>query len=146
MIADLRNTFRVSFIMRETPTPIASAAELLTEVQSQDPALEWIRIDAFPRETVWKSPGKGEKPGNVRIRARSDGMTLKAIFDNGMFRPREPIHLEEHTQVEVVMPATAPSDADDPTGWKATEALSGFIDAPADTAEHHDDEYVGARP
>jgi len=146
MIADLRNTFRVSFIMSETPMPIAWASELLTEVQSrpvwdgasispadaqfplihldwheghgfvlqcfedeeswsyflvtglqfstpltevelggqalerwprelfvsaelatqalnhfldfgkQDPALEWIRIDAFPRETLWESP------------------------------------------------------------------------------------------
>jgi predicted DNA-binding antitoxin AbrB/MazE fold protein len=72
-------------------------------------------------------------------------MTLKAIFENGMFKPRESIHLEEHTEVEVVIPAMAPSDADDPTGWKATEALIGFIDdAPADTAEHHDDEYLGA--
>jgi hypothetical protein len=145
MIAELRNTFRVSFIMSETPTPIRSVLELLTQVQSrpvwdgasispegaqvplvhvdwheghgfvlqcyedeeswsdflvtsqdfsapsievelggqalerwprelfasaelatqalnhfldsgkQDPALEWIRIDTFPRETVWES-------------------------------------------------------------------------------------------
>jgi hypothetical protein len=143
MVADLRNSFRVSFIMSDAPTPIPSALELVTQVQSrpvwdgasispegaqfpvvhldwheghgfvlqcyedeeswsdflvtsqdfsapsievelggqalerwprelfvsaeratqalnhflqfgkQDPALEWIRLDAFPRETVW---------------------------------------------------------------------------------------------
>ena len=71
-------------------------------------------------------------------------MRVKAIYENGVFKPREPIQLEEYTEVEVVIPAT-PSDAYDPTGWKATEALIGFIDdAPADMAEHHD-EYLGAR-
>ncbi len=66
-------------------------------------------------------------------------MTVKATYENGVFKPREPIHLAEHTEVEVVIPAAAPRDADDPTGWKAAEALIGFIDdAPADMAEHHD--------
>jgi predicted DNA-binding antitoxin AbrB/MazE fold protein len=72
-------------------------------------------------------------------------MTVKAICENGVFKPREPIHLAEHTEVEVVIPAAAPSDADDPTGWKAAEALIGFIDdAPADMAEHHDQYLYGA--
>jgi len=72
-------------------------------------------------------------------------MRAKAIYENGVFKPCEPIHLEEHTEVEVVVLAAAPSEADDPTGWKATEALIGFIDdAPADMAEHHD-EYLGAK-
>lgn len=72
-------------------------------------------------------------------------MRVKAIYENGVFKPREPIQLEEHTEVEVVIPAAAPSDVDDPTGWKATEALIGFIDdAPADMAEHHD-EHLGAK-
>ena len=72
-------------------------------------------------------------------------MRVKAIYEDGVFKPREPIHLEEQTDVEVVIPAAAPSDADDPTGWKTTAALIGFIDdAPADTAEHHDDAYLGA--
>jgi len=72
-------------------------------------------------------------------------MRVKATYENGVCKPRESIHLEEHTEVEVVIPAAAPSDADDPTGWKATEALIGFIDdAPADMAEHHD-EYLGAK-
>jgi predicted DNA-binding antitoxin AbrB/MazE fold protein len=65
-------------------------------------------------------------------------MTVKAIYENGVFKPQEPVNLEEHTEVDVVIPAAATTDADDPTGWKAAEALIGFIDdAPPDMAEHH---------
>lgn len=71
--------------------------------------------------------------------------TVKAIYENGVFKPREPIHLEEHAEVEVLIPAPAPTDDDDPTGWKAAEALIGFIDdAPADMAERHGDYRSGA--
>lgn len=66
-------------------------------------------------------------------------MTVKAIYEDGVFKPQEPVHLEEHTEVEVLLPTAAITDADDPTGWKTAEALIGFIDeAPADMAEHHD--------
>ena len=66
-------------------------------------------------------------------------MTVKAIYENGVFRPQEPVHLAERTEVEVLIPAPTSPDVDDPTGWKAAEALIGFIDdAPADMAEQHD--------
>lgn len=72
-------------------------------------------------------------------------MTVKAIYENGVFKPREPIHLEEHTEVEVVIPEAVLSDADDPTGWKSAETLIGFIDdAPPDMAERHDEYLYGA--
>jgi hypothetical protein len=150
MIAELRNRFRASFVLSDAPVPIASASELLADVQSrrawdgaaiapadvqfprvhvdwheghgfvfqcyedkeawsdflvttrhfsppsiemelggqalerwprelfvsperatkalnhflehgkQDPALEWIRIDAFPRETLWEGRAQRE--------------------------------------------------------------------------------------
>ena len=73
-------------------------------------------------------------------------MTVKAIYENGVFRPQQPIDLKEHTEVEVLIPARSLPDADDPTGWKAAEALIGFIeDAPADMAENHDG-YLYGRP
>lgn len=66
-------------------------------------------------------------------------MTVKAIYEDGVFKPEEPVHLEEHTEIEVVIPVMASADVDDPTGWKAAEALIGFLDdAPADMVEHHD--------
>lgn len=72
-------------------------------------------------------------------------MTVKAIYENGVFKPQEPVHLEEHTEVEVLIPVPpSQPDAEDPTGWKAAEALIGFIeDAPADMAEKHDDYLYG---
>jgi predicted DNA-binding antitoxin AbrB/MazE fold protein len=64
---------------------------------------------------------------------------VKAIYENGVFKPKEPIQLEERTEVDVLIPTAARVDDDDPTGWKAAEALIGFIpDAPSDMAEHHD--------
>lgn len=71
-------------------------------------------------------------------------MIIKAIYENGVFRPHEPVNLEEHSEVEVMIPAPAAPDEDHPTGWKAAEALIGFIkDAPADMAEHHDQYLAG---
>jgi predicted DNA-binding antitoxin AbrB/MazE fold protein len=73
-------------------------------------------------------------------------MTVKAIYENGVFKPQEPVHLEEHTEVQVLIPVQPSTDADDPTGWKAAEALIGFIeDAPADMAEKHD-HYLYGQP
>jgi predicted DNA-binding antitoxin AbrB/MazE fold protein len=64
-------------------------------------------------------------------------MIVKAIYENGVFKPQEPVHLADRTEVEVS--ATIPIDADDQTGWKAAEALIGLIDyAPPDMAERHD--------
>lgn len=71
-------------------------------------------------------------------------MIVKAVYKNGVFKPLQPVNLEEHTEVEVVIPTPAALHPDDPTGWKAAEALIGFIeDAPADMAEHHDDYLYG---
>ena len=38
------------------------------------------------------------------MRLEGDPMTVKAIYENGVFRPREPVYLEEHTEVEVFDP------------------------------------------
>ena len=70
---------------------------------------------------------------------------VKAIYEDGVFKPTEPVHLQEHTEVEVLVPTPAPSD-DDPTGWAAARALIGFIDdAAPDMAELHD-QYLYGRP
>ena len=73
-------------------------------------------------------------------------MTINAIYENGVFKPQEPVRLDEHTEVEVSIRTEVPVDAADPTGWKAAEALIGFIiDAPPDMAEHHDAYLRGER-
>ena len=64
---------------------------------------------------------------------------VKAVWENGVFKPKEPVDLEEKTEVEVLIPSSARPDEDDPTGWKALEELIGSIkDAPPDMAENHD--------
>jgi predicted DNA-binding antitoxin AbrB/MazE fold protein len=37
--------------------------------------------------------------------------TIPAVFDAGVFRPLQPVHLAEGTQVEVQVPTVAPSEA-----------------------------------
>lgn len=64
---------------------------------------------------------------------------VKAIYEDGVFKPKEPVDLENKTEVEVLIPTHAQVDDDDPTGWKAAEELIGCIkDAPPDMAENHD--------
>ena len=55
-------------------------------------------------------------------------MIIKAVYENGVFKPQDPVHLEEHTEVEVLILEKPSPDADNPTGWKAVEALIGFIE------------------
>lgn len=65
---------------------------------------------------------------------------IKAVYENGVFKPIEPVKLKEHTEVEVRVPAEARADDDDPTGWKAIDALIGIGQAVApDVSEKHDD-------
>jgi hypothetical protein len=68
---------------------------------------------------------------------------VKAVYENGVFKPKEPLQLQERTEVEVLIPAQSPAD-DDQAGWAAARALIGFIDdAPANMAEHHDHSLYG---
>ncbi len=65
-------------------------------------------------------------------------MTVKAIYENGVFRPKEPLPLKERAEVEIEIHETAQADEDDPRNFV------GFItDAPEGVplaAEH--DEYL----
>jgi hypothetical protein len=54
-------------------------------------------------------------------------MTVKAIYERGVFRPVVLVHLKESTEVEVIVLTEAAEDDDDPTGWKAAERFIGFI-------------------
>jgi len=70
---------------------------------------------------------------------------VKAVYQNGVFKPKEPLDLKDQTEVEVLIPSSSLPD-DDPTGWKAADRLIGFIrDAPPDMAERHD-RYLYDRP
>jgi predicted DNA-binding antitoxin AbrB/MazE fold protein len=67
--------------------------------------------------------------------------TVKAVYEDGVLKPKEPLDLPEHSEVVVTyVPANSPAEDDDPTGWKAMRQLIGmWKDAPADDlAEEHD--------
>ena len=70
--------------------------------------------------------------------------TVKAIYEDGVFEPKEPVDLEEKAEVEVILP-TGPSLAeDDPTGWKAIDRLIGSVSSGiSDISEKHDDYLYG---
>jgi predicted DNA-binding antitoxin AbrB/MazE fold protein len=72
---------------------------------------------------------------------------VKAIYEDGVFKPTEPVDLRERTEVEVLIPSPASTaDDDDPTGWRTAEELIGCVeDAPIDMAENHD-LYLYGRP
>lgn len=69
--------------------------------------------------------------------------TVKAIYEEGVFKAKQPVSLAEHAEVDVLIPAPAAAstecDEDDPTGWKAIDELIGsFKGGRSDVAENHD--------
>lgn len=72
---------------------------------------------------------------------------VKAIYEDGVFKPKEPVQLEDRTEVEVLIPVPAPTVEDDPTGWKAIDQLIGIADdegGPTDVSENHDEYLYGS--
>jgi len=65
--------------------------------------------------------------------------TVKAIYEDGVFKPKEPVSLDERTEVEVTIPHAPQRSPDDPTGWKAIDSLVGILQGtPSDVSENHD--------
>ena len=55
-------------------------------------------------------------------------MTVKAIYEDGVLKPKSLLPLREHEEVELEIEAAAPAgDVDDPTGWKTARELIGCI-------------------
>jgi len=68
-------------------------------------------------------------------------MTVKAIYEDGVLKPKSPLPLREHEEVEIEIKAIRPAEEDDdPTGWKTAEKFIGmWKGAPPDEpigAEH----------
>ncbi len=69
---------------------------------------------------------------------------VKAVYEDGVFKPKEPVQLEEHAEVEVLIPTRPTRAHDDPTGWKAIDRLMGIGKAVSpDVSERHDDYLYG---
>ena len=62
-------------------------------------------------------------------------IAVKAIYEHGVFRPVEPVQLNEATEVQVLLPTDGAEDANDPTGWVAMrEFIALAQDADSSTA------------
>lgn len=76
---------------------------------------------------------------------------VDAVYEDGVLKPERPLALEDKTKVHVTIEAkteetSSEMGADDPTGWKAIDALRGIVkDAPLDVAEKHD-KYLYGNP
>jgi predicted DNA-binding antitoxin AbrB/MazE fold protein len=68
---------------------------------------------------------------------------VKAVYEDGVFKPKEPVKLPENTEVEVLIPGETLPEQE--AGWKAFERFAGlWKDAQeTDIAERHDDHLYG---
>ncbi len=72
-------------------------------------------------------------------------IAVKAIYEDGVFKPKAPVQLEERTEVEVLIPTTTAAD-DDPSGWKAMREFIGLVkDAGPGTASVDHDAIIYRR-
>ena len=70
--------------------------------------------------------------------------TVKAVYEGGVLKPKVPLALEEHAEVEVLVLRPVARDADDPTGWKAIDSLIGAASGErSDASERHDEILYG---
>jgi predicted DNA-binding antitoxin AbrB/MazE fold protein len=72
---------------------------------------------------------------------------VRAIFDDGVFKPEEAVPLKDKTRVQLVISsAPEPTREDDPTGWKTLDELIGFIkDGPEEPVGRDHDRYLYGR-
>jgi len=75
---------------------------------------------------------------------------VDAVYEDGVLKPERPLALKDKAKVHVTIEArpeeeSAIQDDDDPTGWKAIDALRGIVKgAPPDVAENHDKYLYGS--
>jgi predicted DNA-binding antitoxin AbrB/MazE fold protein len=70
--------------------------------------------------------------------------SVKAIYEDGVFKPKESVDLEEKAEVEVILPTAPGLPEDDPTGWKAIDRLVGSARSGiSDISEKHDEYLYG---
>lgn len=74
-------------------------------------------------------------------------MIVKAVFEDGVLKPKTPLTLREHEEVEIEIKRDGEASQvadDDPTGWEAAQRFIGlWKDAPRrsnrSVSEDHDE-------
>jgi hypothetical protein len=70
---------------------------------------------------------------------------VKAIYEDGVFKPEGPVSLKDKTRVQLVVESTSPQgEDDDPTGWKTAESFIGMWSGgrPGEAVGAHHDRYI----
>ena len=68
-------------------------------------------------------------------------ITVAAVYEDGVLKPEAPLNLKDKSKVTVTIetPELGQAGDDDPTGWRAIDALRGIVKgAPPDVSAHHD--------
>jgi predicted DNA-binding antitoxin AbrB/MazE fold protein len=73
-----------------------------------------------------------------------ESMTVKAIYENGVFKPVSAVHLPEKTPVEVILPGEAADEAERTGGEAGRKAIMEilsrrFRSGRTDVAERHNE-------
>ena len=72
--------------------------------------------------------------------------SVNAVYENGVFKPDDPVPLKEKTRVHLVIESASSevrANEDDPTGWKAVDELIGFIKGgPKEAIGREHDKYL----
>jgi predicted DNA-binding antitoxin AbrB/MazE fold protein len=66
--------------------------------------------------------------------------TIKVVYEDGVFKPKEPVSFPEHGEAEVTLPTLAEGDSD-ASGWKAMREFIGLAGENAgggNASEGHD--------
>jgi predicted DNA-binding antitoxin AbrB/MazE fold protein len=71
---------------------------------------------------------------------------VRAIYEDGVFKPKEPVNLEERAEVEVIIPTGPGLAEDDPTGWKAIDRLIGSVRSGISNISEKHDDYLHGDP
>ena len=67
-------------------------------------------------------------------------MTVKAIYENGVFRPTQPVNLPERAEVQVVLPAPSQAGNGAPAGDAVYALLRrSYATGQTDTAARHNE-------
>jgi len=72
------------------------------------------------------------------------GKTIEATYEDGVFKPKTPVELEDHADVHLIIESKPKvyDDEEDPSGYKTARSFIGFIKtAPEDVpiARDHDE-------
>ena len=73
------------------------------------------------------------------------GTAIRAIYEDGVFKPEEPVQLADKARVRLVVePAPGPGPSSSWQAWQDIIGIADDPDGPTDVAENHDHYLYGA--